>query len=216
MAAAALGLFALLIAFTYSLSVTRYEARRLSVLEEANAIGSTANFALMLPAVDQPPILELLRRYTQVRIGLGAPFDTRKFARDNATSGRLQAELWGHAVKVTASEPQSLSAYRFVASLNEVNNISEARVTKLRNHVPVIVLLVLVAVGFVAMGFSGYGAGVSGVNRRIAFAIMSLTLSLLITLTVDLDRPDRGTIEVSTQPLIDALTALPQPALAKP
>ena len=42
-------------------------------LEEANAIGSTANFALMLPEPAQGPILSLLRDYTAVRIGLGVP-----------------------------------------------------------------------------------------------------------------------------------------------
>jgi hypothetical protein len=45
---AALGLLALLLAFSFSLALSRYETRRSQVLEEANAIGSTANFALML------------------------------------------------------------------------------------------------------------------------------------------------------------------------
>jgi hypothetical protein len=46
---AALGLLALLLAFSFSLALSRYEARLNWVLEEANAISSTANFALMLP-----------------------------------------------------------------------------------------------------------------------------------------------------------------------
>jgi hypothetical protein len=47
---AALGLLALLLAFSFSIALSRYDVRRNMVLEEANAIGSTANFALMLPA----------------------------------------------------------------------------------------------------------------------------------------------------------------------
>ena len=39
------------------------------MLEEANAIGSTANFALMLPEPAQKPIISLPRDYTAVRIG---------------------------------------------------------------------------------------------------------------------------------------------------
>ena len=58
---AALGLLALLLAFSFSLALSRYEARRKWVLEEANAIGSTANFALMLPESEQRPILSRLR-----------------------------------------------------------------------------------------------------------------------------------------------------------
>ncbi len=70
---AALGLLALLLAFSFSLALSRYDTRRTLVLEEANAIGSTANFALMLPEPAQGPSLSLLRDYTAVRIGLGGP-----------------------------------------------------------------------------------------------------------------------------------------------
>ena len=55
LATAALGLLALLIAFTYAMASARYDLRRAVVLEEANAIGSTANFALMLPALTARP-----------------------------------------------------------------------------------------------------------------------------------------------------------------
>ena len=133
---ASLGLLALLLAFSFSIALSRYDARRDMVLEEANAIGSTANFALMLPEASQEPILILLRAYTAVRIGLGVPFDPPKMERDVARSLALQSQLWQHAVAITQAAPQSLPAYRFVASLNEMNNIHERRLTVLRNHVP--------------------------------------------------------------------------------
>jgi hypothetical protein len=75
LAGASLGLLALLIAFSFSMAESRYDLRRSMVLEEANAIGSTANFALMLPQPAQAPILSLLRDYTAVRITLGVPYD---------------------------------------------------------------------------------------------------------------------------------------------
>ena len=87
LATAAMGLLALLIAFTYSIALARYDLRRQTVLEEANAIGSAANFALMLPEAQRAPTLDLLRRYTKVRLELGAPFDPKKFARDVVTTG---------------------------------------------------------------------------------------------------------------------------------
>ena len=209
LAAAALGLFALLIAFTYSLSLSRYDARRHEVLEEANAIGTAANYALMLPAENRAPVLRLLRDYTRVRTSLGVPYDDAKFERDIASSTRLQQALWAQAVQVTQAEPLSLSAYRFVSALNEVNNISEARITALRNHDPATVLIMLIGVAFVAMGFSGYSSALAGAGRHGALIVMAVTLSLLVALTVDLDRPDRGTITISVKPLQDAQVQLP-------
>lgn len=204
-----LGIFALLIAFTYSLSLTRYDARRAEVLEEANAIGTTANYALMLPPPHRAAILPLLRRYTSVRIHLGSPHDEALFARDNAASNAMLADLWREATLLTAENPQSLPAYRFVAALNEQTNIAEARVTALRNHVPAVVLIALAGIAMVSLGFAGWSAVLGGFDRYVGLTITAVTMALLIALTIDLDRPNRGSIEISKQPLLDALAAIP-------
>ena len=206
---AALGLLALLLGFSFSLAVSRYEARRDLVLEEANAIGSTANFALMLPEAKQKPILGLLREYTAVRIGLGVPYDPAKLKRDVARSVELQNRLWQQAVAVTASAPQSLPAYRFVASLNEMNNIHERRLSALRYHIPGAVMFLLIAVAMVAIGFTGYHAGAQASHARVATFIMSLTVAVVIMLVIDLDRPARGVIREPVQALIDAQQGIP-------
>lgn len=202
--AAALGLLALLLAFTFSIALSRYEVRRDNVLEEANAIGSTANFALMLPGPSQGPILGLLRDYTAIRIGLGVPFDPAKMDRDVARSVDLQDRLWQQAVALTKAAPESLPVYRFVASLNEMNNIHERRLTGLRYNVPFEIMFLLVGVAMVAMGFTGYNAGVSGAHRRTANFIMAATIAVLIMLVIDLNRPSRGLIQVPVQALVDA------------
>ncbi|MFL5280897.1 MAG: hypothetical protein ACJ8AW_07820 [Rhodopila sp.] len=206
---AALGLLALLLAFSFSIALSRHDARRNTVLEEANAIGSTANFALMLPDSFKEPILSLLRDYTAIRMGLGVPFDPAKMERDVVQSLVLQSQLWQQAVALTQAAPQSLPAYRFVASLNEMNNIHERRLTGLRNHVPAEVMLMLIGVSMVAMGFTGYHAGIAGARRRVINLIMSVTVAILIMLVVDLDRPSRGLIVVPVQPLLDAAQAIP-------
>jgi hypothetical protein len=210
LAGASLGLLALLIAFSFSMAESRYDTRRTMVLEEANAIGSTANFALMLPQPAQQPILGLLRDYTAVRIALGIPYDPSKLEQDIARSLDLQGRLWQEAVTVTAANPQSLPAYRFVASLNEMNNIHESRLTAQRNHVPFEVMFMLTATAMMAMGFTGFNAGVSGTRRRPAIFIMGLTVALLIMLIIDLDRPYRGLMQVPVQALVDTAQNLPR------
>jgi hypothetical protein len=165
----------------------------------------------MLPKASREPILSLLRDYTEVRVGLGTPFNPTKLAQDVARSSDLQTQLWQYATTLTAENPQSLPAYRFVASLNEVNNIHERRLMSLRNHIPAAVMLMLVGSAMVAMGFTGYNAGVAGARRGLTTLIMSITIALLIILVVDLDRPYRGLIQVPAQALIDAKQSLPPP-----
>ncbi len=209
---AALGLLALLIAFTYSMALERYDLRRQAVLQEANAIGSTVHFALMLPRADQAPVIAALRDYAGLRLRLGAAGDAVAFAAEAARSGEIRADLWRRAVAAETAQPQNLGVFQFVQSLNDVNNAAEKRVAALRNHVPSAVSLMLAGTALVAMGFSGYGAGVAGVKRRFANLVMALLVSTLIALMLDLQRPGRGAIEVPTQPLQDTLDAFPAAA----
>ena len=67
---AVLGLLALMIAFTFSMALSRFEGRRDAVLNEANAIGTTALRARLLPAPQSTETLKLLREYVQVRLDI--------------------------------------------------------------------------------------------------------------------------------------------------
>lgn len=207
---AALGLLALLLAFTFSIALTRYEARRDAVLAEANPIGSAANFALALPDSARDMVLGLLRDYAGVRLGLGVPYDPAKLARDIATSLKLQSRLWAEGMTLTATAPRSLPVYRFVGSLNDLNNIHETRLSALRAHVPGEVMFMLLVVSSVAIGFAGYNTGMNGISRSLPTVLMAVTFAGLVVIIIDLDRPARGFIRVPDQALVDAEDRIPR------
>jgi hypothetical protein len=209
LAGAALGLLALLIAFSFSIALSRYDGRREAVNDEANAIGTAANYAAMLPLQAQKPILMQLRAYAEVRIGLSQHYDPSTLNADVALSNQILSQLWREARAVTAAQPQSLPAYRFVKSLSALSDAQEERLSGLRTHLPVAVVAMLIGTSMVAMGFVGYHAGFEGIRRIVSRLVMSLTIAALITLIIDLDRPSRGLIQVSVQPLVDAARELP-------
>src|ERR1700760_3753647 len=64
---ALLGLLALLIGFTFSISLSRHDARRDLLLGEANAIGTTALRAQFLPEGHYATAIGLLKDYTETR-----------------------------------------------------------------------------------------------------------------------------------------------------
>jgi CDP-diglyceride synthetase len=65
---AVLGLVALIVGFTFAMSLSRFEARRDAVLVEANAIGTTALRARLLPEPHRQEVLGFLRDYTKIRL----------------------------------------------------------------------------------------------------------------------------------------------------
>jgi hypothetical protein len=210
LAGAILGLLALLLGFSFSLALSRFDNNRAFALREANAIGSTANFALMLEEPVRSSVLHLLREYAEVRVGLGVPYDPAKLDRDVARSLELQAALWQYAIAASVPAPQSLSVHRFVESLNEVNNLHTERLSALRYHVPGVVAVVLVTVAATGVGFTGYHAGLAGSRRRSPTMLMALLVCVVITLVADLDRPARGLIRVPVQTLIDTVNTMPR------
>jgi hypothetical protein len=63
-----LGLLVLMVGFTFLMALTRFETRREAVLNEANAIGTTALRARLLPEPHRTESLKLLWQYAQIRI----------------------------------------------------------------------------------------------------------------------------------------------------
>jgi hypothetical protein len=66
--AAILGFLALIVGFTFLMALTLFEARRDAVLNEANAIATTALRSRLLPEPHRTEALKLLREYAQIRI----------------------------------------------------------------------------------------------------------------------------------------------------
>src|SRR5262245_30926773 len=66
--AAELGLFAFLLAFTFGLAGARFEARRETLLDEANAIGTSYLRSKLLPEPQRTEVQKLLREYVDIRL----------------------------------------------------------------------------------------------------------------------------------------------------
>ena len=93
--AAMLGLLALMISFTFAMALSRFDARRDVLLREANAIGTAALRARLLPTPYGAESLKLFRDYVQTRLDITTRVPTpdemnAAIARSNA----IQETLW--------------------------------------------------------------------------------------------------------------------------
>ena len=104
--AALLGLVGLVLAFGLALAVGRYEARRVAVVDEANAIGTTYLRAQLLAEPVRSRSLERLVRYTDAGIRLSESVPTSDDAHQAIAEGQvLQRQLWGLAGEAIAGAP---------------------------------------------------------------------------------------------------------------
>jgi hypothetical protein len=199
---AILGMLGLLLAFTFSMAVQRYDLRRQLVLEEANDIGTTYLRAAMLPEPAATTARDLLRRYVDVRLRVQAGGDERAtVAAMVADSEPLHAALWEQAVAVARSRPDALPVALFVQSLNAVIDDHAKRLTAFEARVPDFVLEMLALFAVVAVVGVGYGCGLAGGRSPFAMLGFALLLTALALVILDLDQPRQGLITVNQAPM---------------
>ena len=197
-----LGLLAFLLAFTFSLAATRFDARRQVVLEEANAIGTTYLRTRLLPEPQRSETAKLLREYVDVRVrGVAEGTVLEAVTRSEV----LQESLWSEAVKASENkDANSVITSLFIQSLNETIDVHAKRVyVGARSRIPVIIWAGLFALALLGMASVGYQAGLSVTRRSPAMLGMVLAFAGVFYLIADLDRGQEGFLTVSQQPLID-------------
>jgi uncharacterized membrane protein SirB2 len=204
-----LGLLALLLAFTFGMAQSRFEFRQREVLEESNAIGTAYLRTRLLPELYRTDAANLLRQYVDARLEFyEARMDSTKLSAAIGTSEQVQRKLWSQAIAASAQDPRSVSIALYLQSLNEVIDVHSKRVAAFRNRVPEIVLVLLLAVGILAMAVTGYGWAQGNRPHRLLTGILSILIALVVLVIMDLDRPRRGLIRVSQQSMIDLRDSL--------
>jgi hypothetical protein len=203
-----LGLLGLLLAFAFGLSASRFDTRKRLVLDEANAIGTTYLRAQGLPAPPRAEIQSLLRTYIEQRLAVARQGAAKELL-DEAVA--IQRRLWTHASALLAQDPRSIPRGLFAESVNQVIDLHGARVWAFRDRVPEGILYALGLVAVLGMGLLGVSSGLKNARNLIPTTVMALAVTTVLVLIVDLDRPERGVITVSQQPLVDLSESMAGP-----
>ena len=204
--AAILGILALLLGFTMSMAVSRFEIRKQLVLEEADAIGTSSLRAELIPAPAGPEISTLLRQYVNLRVQYGAAgTDLARIETLNRQTERLQAEIWTRVVAYAQQNPNPVTAGLLLQSLNQAIDLGEARWMAFQNHVPDSVIYANAIVSLLSALLVGYSFGVNGRRNTFSMLVLSVSVTLVLAVIIDLDRPRTGYIRGSQQPMVDLL-----------
>jgi len=206
MAAAVLGLLAFMLAFTFSLAASRFDARRQAVLHEANAIGTTYLRTRLLPDAQRAEIARLLRRYTALRAQRLKPDNIDEVL---AESEKLQDQMWSQAVAAAEQNSGSIMTALFLESLNESIDLHSERVfVGLYSRIPITIWLLLLGLVVLGMVSLGYQAGLSATRRSLQMPIFAFAFSCVLYLIVDLDRAHEGLLQISQQAMVDLHNSL--------
>jgi FtsH-binding integral membrane protein len=214
--AAAYTLLALLLGFSFSLALNRYDARRTVFREEVGAIRRAYLRAGLLDDAAARLVRADLRRYVAVRLDFAAAdADPPRRAADAQKSLQLQDAMWTVAQKSAKRDPRSTMLPLFVTSLGDTIDSSTAEAAILTEHIPDLVMLVLIFIALIVATMMGYNFARKGQRAELAKILYAAVFTLALGIVFDLDRPQRGVIRVNLEPMRVLQTEIDQGRVAQ-
>jgi hypothetical protein len=190
--AASLTLLGLLIGFTFSMAVSRYDQRKNYEEAEANAIGTEWARADLLPDAQAAQARGLLRRYLDQRILFYTTSDAKRLARVDAETLGLQDQLWSVVRAAANAQPTPVTAL-VLAGMNDVLNAQGYTQSAWWNRIPLAAWSLMAAVAVCCNLLLGFHARQSGF---LLFLISPLIIAIAFFLISDIDSPRGGVIRV--------------------
>ncbi len=175
--AAVLTLLGLIIGFSFSMAVSRYDQRKNYEEAEANAIGTEYVRAGLLPVADAERVHGLLRNYLDQRVLFYETRDVGKLRQIDASTAQLEADLWFAVQAPAAAQPTPMVAI-VVWGMNEVLNSQGYTQAAWWNRIPIAAWGLMGAIGICCNLLIGYG-----VRRGEPKAILLLVLPLVVSIS---------------------------------
>lgn len=194
-----LGVLALLLAFSFSMALNRYEERRHLVVQEANAIGTAYLRAQLLDEPHRSRLSKLLVAYTDNRVALGTG-EYEGLERQLVINDQLLTDIWAAVTAARDSAAAHGISTPILMTFNEVIDLDTERKVARQVRVPAPVMLFLY--GFLLLTAAVLGYVLEERRARLGAFALFLLLAIYVSLIADLNRPASGNITEAQEPML--------------
>jgi hypothetical protein len=190
-----LGLLALLLAFTFSMSNSRYDTRRELIIEEANNIGTVILRTDIYPDSMQQLLKNQLKDYVEARIAFyQSGMDEKKIVETYLNANEISGKIWSNVASYAKIDNITTRTSEMIPALNAMIDITTTRRAAGESTIPDSIMYFL----FILCLCSAFLLGYDHKNKFdwiivIGFALM---LSSTVFTIIDMDRPRSGLIDM--------------------
>jgi hypothetical protein len=213
-------LIGLLLAFTISGALQRFDERRQLVVQEASAI-STAYDRLNLFEREARDLQTKLKDYTQARIDLyRMPRNFSLWQRTEVWSPEQQAKIlelknkvWDATVAACSQSNYRPACSLALPALASVFEVARLRAGAIEKHPPQIVYMMLFGLGLGGSLLAGFGMAAAAARSWIHMVIFAATLAITLYVVTDMEFPRNGLIRIDNFDhfLFEAYDQMPYP-----
>jgi hypothetical protein len=198
--ATTLTLNGLIIGFTFSMAIGRYEQRKHYEEAEANAIGTEYLRADLMAATDAAQVRGLLLTYIDQRLAFYRAGNDDELRQIKTRTAQLQNQLWSAVRGTAATEPTAIGSL-VISGMNDVLNSQGYTQSSWWNRIPTSAWILMAAIAVISHMLIGYGAQ-NMRSESLLLGVLPLVVSIAFLLIADIDSPRSGIIRVAPRDLI--------------
>lgn len=210
------GLLGLLLAFTFSSALSRFDERRQLIVVEANAIAAAYNNLDLLPPELRGQLRAIIKDYLALRISVSRIphgfVEEDHIARTSDTSERLLVQVVDAVIAASRQSSSDTIGQVLLPSLNEASSVARNRNALALRHPPVIVYVFLFSLALTASLLAG-GAiaprerGAMSSTSKLHMVSLALALAASVYVILEIEFPRQGFIRLDNydQVLINLL-----------
>ncbi len=206
-----LALLGLLLAFTFSSAVNKFDQRRTLIIDETNAIGTFYLRLDLLSIESKETAKKMLKTYLDLHIkAYQALPDIQEAEYYLGESHKYQIKIWNEVTSSCATMKNRYSCMLIIPALNQVIDIENMRIKNMQLHPPKYIFVLLIFVSLVATFFIGSHISSRKETSIVHIVFYSLIISLIIFTIIDMEYPRLGFIRVDSfdQVLVDLQRSL--------
>jgi len=201
-----LTLSGLIIGFTFSMAIGRYEQRKNYEEVEANAIGTEYARADLMPEPGAAKVRSLLKAYLDARVSFYTARDAEQVREIHTRTAQLQTGLWAAVVNATSTQPTAIGGLS-LSGMNDVLNSEGYTQSSWWNRIPTAAWVLMAVIAVIAHLLVGYGAQNTKAESFLLM-VLPLVVSVSFLLIADIDSPRAGVIRVKPQNLTSLVVSL--------
>jgi hypothetical protein len=203
---ASLTLVGLIVGFTFSMAVTRYNQRKDCEAAEANAVRTEYLRASLLPADEGSKLRQLLKTYLNSRVQFYLIEEPAELRRIELATAQTLMKAWSLLQPRAAAQQTAITAMP-VAGVTEIWNTEGATRAAWSNRIPVAGWFLMGSVGMCCNFLVGFTSRRHEARRK-RLLVLPVLLGLSFLLIADIDSPRKGAIVVHPQNLERLAAAL--------
>jgi hypothetical protein len=189
---ATLTLLGLIIGFAFSMSISRYDQRKIYEEDEANAIGTEYLRCGLLTGSEVVGVRTVLTQYLNQRIEFYETRDPNQLGSIDLRTDALQQRMWSVVQTLATSRP-TVTLGLVVSGINDVINSRGYTEAAWLNRIPIAAWMLMTTIAICCNVLLGYGVRQ---RRTFLLVVLPLVIAIAFFLIAEIDSPRGGLIRV--------------------